>query len=285
MISLHHSRLLRLACIASSALLFSSAGVRASEHTFNVKLESNEITESGNHKSEIVENTALSYAWKTEPELQTLILRSIQTSIKTDGKPTMTSAMSHDIFSMTSPDGKTKETTLENATPVMKSELEDTFGAPFFTQHLDKEGNETSREVTSKKGAKLAVKNGMLENAVLFHPLKPADKDTWSVETKLSMGNGGYATGKLTYTLFQREGLERYNVTGTLINEGDSLPNKPLTIKNAHYVVTGKVVYDPREKTWVSGELSMDVNKETRIKGKAVGETKGTITAAMEIEN
>ena len=71
-------------------------------------------------------------------------------------------------------------------------------------------------------------------------------------------------------------------MSGTLSKDSYKLPEGPLTIKNAKYVVNGEQHFDPARREWVSGKLTIDVAYEMTDGDRAVASTKGAMVASFE---
>jgi hypothetical protein len=97
------------------------------------------------------------------------------------------------------------------------------------------------------------------------------------------MGNGGFAKGKLTYTKTPSgKGLQSVKVSGTLTNAGFKIPNTPVAITTARYVVTGEQSYDPAKRNWVSGKLTIDLLYDMSADNKPIGDAKGQMIVTFE---
>jgi hypothetical protein len=109
------------------------------------------------------------------------------------------------------------------------------------------------------------------------------DKNEWSAPTEVSMGNGGFAKGQLNYKKVEGgKNGQAVKVSGTLTNDGFAVPNSPLTMKSAKYVVDGVQTYDPAQKEWTSGKMNIDVSYEMAATGQPVGVAKGTMVVSLE---
>jgi hypothetical protein len=154
---------------------------------------------------------------------------------------------------------------------------------PLCKIEVDNNDKEVKRTIVAGAGAKTLVDNGLIANAVLFHPAYFTDKDEWQSDAEISMGNGGFAKGKLTYKKVPGgKGGQAVKVTGTLSNDNFKQPGSPLVIKDVKYVVTGEQTYDSAVKEWVSGKLTLDVAMTMTVDDKTVGTSKGTMIVTLE---
>ena len=56
----------------------------------------------------------------------------------------------------------------------------------------------------------------------------------------------------------------------------------PVTIKNATYVVNGEETYDPRQREWVAGKMTMDITYKLWANNQDVGGTSGTMVLTFQ---
>jgi hypothetical protein len=244
-------------------------------------LESNMIMELGGKQQKIDAHTELEYTWQRKDLERALVIDSVLIKATSNGKDMMNSTMSRNKFTAVD-GGKTTEIPFEQAPAELKALLRDSFGTPLFTMQVDAQGKEVSRKVTAGPGAKDLLDNGMIANGLLFHPSMPAGQAEWQSDTEMSMGNGGYAKGKLTYKKVEGRPGEVFSVTGTLTNDNFPRPGTPVVVKNARYVVNGEQTYDAAQKEWASGKLNLDIVFEMTANDKPLGTAKGKIEASMQ---
>jgi hypothetical protein len=129
----------------------------------------------------------------------------------------------------------------------------------------------------------LLVDNGLIAGARLFHVKFPATERQWNAPNEVSMGNGGFARGTLTYakTGTSASGQTVVKVSGTLVNNLFQPPGKSPAVKNARYVVTGKQTYDSAAGEWTSGDLSIDLSFDLEMDGKLASSAKGVMRVSL----
>lgn len=254
---------------------------RADNYPFRLTLESHLLMDIGGQKQDMVAHTELDYTWQHEGNGRALMFDSMGIRAVNNGKEMMATSMSHDKVSVKQ-GGQTTEILYKDAPEQLKTTMQDSFGVTVFKRLVNEQGLEASHETTAKPGAKDLVDNGIIVNGLLFHPLPPTGKAEWDAETQVSMGNGGYAKGKLTYKKVDGKPGEVYAVSGTLTNDLHERAGSPVSVKNAKYVVSGEQTYEPVQKEWVSGKLQMEVAFEMSAQNKVMGTAKGSMEASME---
>lgn len=270
-------RLVGTGCLA--IILIASAAVAAdadtkAAHSFKVTITSKLEMEVEGKKQKVDTVTELHYTWQRGRGDRTLSLGSSFVKVNADGKPLMNSFMSRKKVTNTA-EGRTDEVTFDEATDELKKVLQDSYSAPLCKLRVDENGREVKRTVVAGPGAKAVIDNGMIAIALLFHPPFMRGRDEWQAETEVSMGNGGFAKGKLTYKkVAGGKGGQAVQVSGTLTNESFQWPDKPVTIRNAKYAVRGEQTYDPAVGEWISGKLTVDVSFRMTA-GKSDSSAKG----------
>jgi hypothetical protein len=199
--------------------------------------------------------TKFSYTWRRDGEQRVLTCDSLAVKVTLNGQVTQDSTMSRDRF--TEKGGATKlDVSREDAAPQLREMLEDSFDKPLCTIVVDKDGKELKRAVTAGPGAKALIDNGMIANARLFHVPFPAGADKWQWSNEVSMGNGGFARGNLTYEKTKpadkNDPLVKVQVAGELTNEEFQAAGG-VRIKNAKYQTSGEQSCDRAEKDWSTG--------------------------------
>ena len=237
--------------------------------------------ELGETRQDVVAHTELEYTWRHEERKRTVVFDAMLIRASQKGQDMMNTTLSRTKL-VSKEGGTVKEVLFKDAPAPMQSMMEDSFGVPVFHRVLNAEGQETSRETTAKPGAKDLVDNGIIVNALLFHPLPPTGKAEWTAQTEVSMGNGGFAKGQLTYKRVEGKPGEVYAVTGTLSNEHHARAGNPVSVDHALYVVTGEQAYESTQQEWVSGNLKMKVTFEMSAEGKVVGKANGTMQAILQ---
>jgi hypothetical protein len=272
--------------VVALAALAPAAPIRAAEpeagSSFKVALVSRMDMEVQGQKQKLDGDTELRYTWQRNGREKTLRLDRTAVKASMNGQEMMNTSMSR--AGVVNVRQTTKDDVpFDKAPPELQKQLQDSFGAPVCKIVVDEEGKEVKRQVVAGPGAKPLVDNGMIANALLFHPPFPAGRDEWQADTELSMGNGGYARGKLTYRKVPGgKGGQAVKVSGTLTNDAFPQPGTPLVIKAARYVVQGEQTYDPAQQEWVAGKLTIDVSFEMTANNQPLGSTKGTMGVTFE---
>jgi hypothetical protein len=100
----------------------------------------------------------------------------------------------------------------------------------------------------------------------------------------MSMGNGGFARGKLTYLKQAngKAGQTVVKVSGLLLNDSFKQPGTRLILKKVRYVVSGNQTYDHALREWISGKLSFKISYLMEANDKLLGYTEGIILVVLE---
>ena len=114
----------------------------------------------------------------------------------------------------------------------------------------------------------------VVETILSIHSPMPKDLDTWEASSRLAMGHGQTARGKLRFQRIKKldqqdttgkpgdHGLNeviQVKVTGVLKGEGVVAGN---LIKDGTYTVDGEQSYDPQTREWITSRWSVEVNNE-----------------------
>ncbi len=233
-------------------------------------------------KQKIDADTELRYTWKRAGNSRTLAFDSMQAKSNVDGKSTMDSSMSRAKFTNTA-NGKTDEVAFENAPDQLKQILKDSFEAAVCKIEVDDTGKEVKRAVVAGPGAKALIDQGMIANALLFHPPFMPKQNNWSAPAEFSMGNGGYVKGDLSYQKIRKgEGETEVSVSGTMTCDNFQAKDTPVTVKNAKYVVSGRQVHETALAEWASGKWDIDLSFDM-LNGEApLASAKGKMTVKFE---
>ncbi len=264
--------------LLASPLSAASADVAIVDRAFKVSIDAalTMTTEAPAQTQNLHTHTEFGYTWRSEGPTRSLIFDSVLVQAKNNGKPMMDSTMNREKFSFTE-NGKTTEAPAELAPPALRQMLRDSFGVPVFQRTLNEQGQETSHQVLAKTGAKKLVDTGMLANGLLFHPLPPTGQAEWQADTQISLGGGGYATGKLTYKKIEGRLGTTYAITGTLSNDNVPGADPRFVLKDVRCVVTGEETYDDGKKEWASGRLKMDIAHSMTANGQPFSTSKGVM--------
>jgi len=257
------------------------------EHSFKLAIKANmEMTIQGK-KQPIDADTVLGYTWSTEGDERTLSFDSLRVKVINDGMQLLNTQMDREKVANTQ-DGKTEEVMFDAAPEELKAMLRDSFDTPICRIQVDAKRKELKRTVVAGPGAKDLTDQGMIANALFFHP-PFQDKAEFTAANEISMGNGGFAKGNLTYKKVPGgKGGQAFKVSGTLGNDSFTPAGSPLTIKKAKYVVTGEQVYDPKLREWISGKLSIktsfDMTSNDAVFATAAGTMELTFRRVEEEE-
>lgn len=248
-------------------------------HSFHVAIVSELQNKLGNGVTQKMEATAdVRYTWKNVDRDRILTFDQLGTKALMDGKLLINATMSRDKFINVS-EGMTTEIKSSEAPERLRKMLQASFGEPLCKLQRDADGKEVKRTIMSSPDAKDMIDNGMIVNALLFHPPYYSGKTEWQSESEIRMGKGGTAKGKLRYK--KSEG-NTWQVTGTLSNDEFMRENDGFTLKKAKYAVDGSQSYDAALREWVAGKMSINVGYEMYQDDTKVGTANGTMRATFE---
>lgn len=228
-------------------------------------------------KQKLNADTVLQYTWRRQGAERELTLDGLAVRVTNNGAAMVDTSMNRDKYVSSAP-GPASTVTYDQAPEALQAMLRDAFRAPLFRYVLDERGNRTQQKVVAGPGAKMLVSNGMIANALMFHPFHPG-QDQWKSDVEFSMGNGGYAKGQLHY---KRIAGDKYEVTGTLTNPGYTQADTQVTVKDASYVVKGEETFDPQQQDWAEGKLAMDVSFKMQLGDKPIGITAGKMNVTFQ---
>lgn len=278
------SNLIRALLLPVVVLALGTGDVRAERgnfHRFKLTLQFRLTTETKGEKKQVFAESEFRYNWIRDGRVRRLTVDSLLIKSSTDGKVTVNQFMDRGKlidFQL----GQTNLVGTTNLPARTKQKLQDTFGPILCTLQVDEQGREIKRTVIAGPGAKDSLDNGLIANTLLFHPPFLNGDSPWSAPQEISMGQGRYAQGKLTYQK-QAGGLTTTcKVSGILRNDDDDRWGGLVTIRNARYVVNGEQMFNPQLKEWVYGRLEMDVSYQVLVGGEPSGSAQGVITASFE---
>lgn len=248
---------------------------------FAVNISSTVNMDADGKKQVIDAKTALAYRWANKGTERTLSYDSTQVNVQIDAKSTLDMVMSREKVIVGSGDQK-KETLFKDCPENQQKMLQDSFAVALCKLQVDANRVETKRDVVAGEGAKVMIDNGMIANAVLFHAPFFADKPEWEADREISMGNSGFAKGKLTYKRVAGKEPPTVTVTGKLANAKHKLPTGPISIVDANYDVTGEQTFDPAVGEWTAGKLAIEMSFDIANEAKKIGSAKGTMTQTLE---
>ncbi len=274
-----------LACLTAIVVsAFARAGEPAPKVVQKSKLSlvSNIDMDLGGRKQKMLGDTSLFYQWARTGKERALNFDAADVKVVLDGNPQMDVKMNASKVVNTQ-GGQTVVVPFADAPPELKTMLKDSFLAPICKIQIDDNGHEVKRTIVAGPGAESLIQQGMIANALLFHPPYFADKNEWEAEMTVSIGNGGYGKGKVLYKKVPGgKNGQNVQVSGTLTNDGYKAPGNPLTVKSKHIVV-GEQTYDPTANEWIAGKLTMDVAMHMTANGQAVGAGNGVMNLTHQL--
>lgn len=261
---------------------FAIAAEPSQSHSFKFTIESHVDMVIEGEKQKIDADTELHYTWNHQGGERNLSFDSMLVKVNKDDIQTMNIFMSREKFENMER-GQTDVVPFEEAPDELKKILQDSFGVPVYKMQVDGNGKELKREVVAGPGAKDIIEQGVIANARLFHAPFMRAQDKWSAATEITMGNGGFANGELTYKKAAGgKGGQAVKVSGTLTNEGFKVAGTPVSIKEAKYVIDGMQTYDPAQREWISGNLDVDVFFVMTAGNKPLATAKGTMVFSVD---
>jgi hypothetical protein len=226
-------------------------------------------------------HTEFDYTWQKSARVRSLIANRV--ALKMGGRAPANTEMSRQKFVQIA-DGRRTEFTFADAPARLQALLKDSFDVPIIELQVDDAGGEISRKITTEPGARDILDDGILFNSLLFHPRTPPAETEWQADREMSMGNGTFVSGKLTFKKISDRPGSVFAVSGILVNDRIQRPGTPIVMKDVRYVVTGEQTYDAAKKEWSSGNLKIEVSYALTADNKPLGTTTGTIQAAMELQ-
>ncbi len=270
-------RWLLLAILLIDNFTTATAQDKESTNSFQLTTASQLDMETHGQKKKFITDTDVRYSWHRKDMSRTLSFESMNCKIKIDEKETMSYLMSRAKFVMNRDDQK-NEVLFENAPEALQKMLQDSFGTPVLQVQVDLNAKAIKKELIAGPGAKALVDEGVITNGLLFHPPFQQGKELWDAEMEVTMGNGRYAKGMLTYTKIKSNPKAvSVKVSGNLKNEGSKLPGVERGLMTAQYVISGEQLYDPVLQEWVSGTMKIDVSLTLQDDGKTVSTGKGNM--------
>jgi hypothetical protein len=271
-----------LAAIASGAAGPPAGPGKEVTHRFKMTTAANVDVEYQGEKHKLTADTELRYQWTCNARERSLTFESILAKARTNDDELTEIYMSREKLATTK-EGKATVVPIATAPEELKKKLEDSFGVPLCKLEVDGNGKEVKRKVVAGDGAKALLDKGMIANALLFHPPFRRDVDEWQADTMFSVGDGSYASGKLTYKKTDGgKAGQLVKVSGTLTSKDVKTPGLPGGTTQGKFVVRGEQTFDPLHQEWVSGKLTIDVSMEMTVGGQAVGSAAGTMVVTFE---
>jgi hypothetical protein len=265
-----------LTLLACSSLT-SAEGDKTAAQSYRVKLDSEMAMKIQNQTVKLTALTQFAYALRPKGNKVDILLNKVELEVKQNGKE-MLKAVSDKDKQYTRQNGRvTTDVSRDKADEKQKQTMDDTFTKPLGSYVVDKNGKELKRSVSSAPGAKAMIKRGVVVNARLFHPPFYQDKDKWQAPSAVSLGDGDFVKGDLTYTKGKGG---KVKVAGVLTNKMVKKANG-LVMKDIKYVVKGEQTYDAARKQWTSGKLAMNVSFSMEFGGKEIGSATGEMKATL----
>lgn len=206
--------------------------------------------------------------------------------VQLDGKKMTEGRFDRDSIYFKDKDRELRQNTTKMNENKRKMYLE-RFAEPFFTILIDENGKEMSRTPSSKPSAKIDVESNMVENCQLFHPCFPANDNEWEEKKAISGGGGPPCKGILKYK--KNEAPEPNKDQVKVIVHGEMQTpdvqfSKELFMKLT-YKIEGEQIYGKNLKSYVSGEMKVNVSTQVCEQSTIKGSANGNIKVTMNMEN
>ncbi len=229
-------------------------------------------------------------------------LHSTEIAYRQNGQPVLETKMSRSKFQgRLQPDSPVLSVSAKEA-PLRLQELLKLYDTTAATMMV----NDNDR-VTSLKLKFDGPQRPVVETVVSIHSPMPSDVDSWDASSRLAMGQGQTAKGKLRFEKVKKPAnkeasdlssdlarankpepveLVKVKVSGVLQGEGVIAGN---LIKDGTYTVDGEQSYDPQTREWVASKWSVEVNSDlanqaglivARAKGRMIVESRAVDGAA-----
>lgn len=177
---------------------------------------------------------------------------------------------------------QTQTVLAKDAEAPLQQMLQDTFGSPACRLTLDENGEIVHNESLLRPAAKSIEDQGIVANILFFHAPFTTDAKSWTSVRKVSMGNGGFVEGELTYSPKSNAGAcYVVDVLGTLKNPRFQPAGTPLQLRDTAYEISGTQVYDTDLGDWVSGNLTAELKYDMFVNDMPVGKVTGTIVLTL----
>ncbi|HTN74302.1 MAG TPA: hypothetical protein VL096_03615 [Pirellulaceae bacterium] len=228
---------------------------------------------------DMVADTMYRYAWLPEDKTESLIVDYQQVKVAVNKNVLLDSLLTRDKLVELKAGAKVS-TPIAELPPAVQARLKAAYGTPLCKRTLDENGLEIKREVVAGPDAKLMIDNGVITNALLFHPPFYADKSKWESPLEFSMGNGGFAKGKLTYVLEPNSDPKQpvFKVYGSAALASHRQPGPVVMFaKDAAYEITGEQTYDTATKQWISGKMKVEISFRLDTEEKEIGSAAGNM--------
>ena len=255
--------------------------------TFQLSIGSTMDMQVENTPQKLNTETDLKYIWeRPEPGKRVLSLQQTGVRVFLNGKTTLNTIMNQ-YGTATVENGKSKTTPTADTSDEVKLMLTDSYSAPLVILDVNEQGEVLKQEVVAKPGAKSQVDNGMITNCSLFHAPFFVDKEKFDRNIEISMGNGGFAKGTVTYRRAKDYDPKspKLTVSGKATKDKfqPSSANPAMTLRNAVYDISGEQQFDPELGEWVAGTITMKVSFQLFSEEKAVGQADGTMTCKLSL--
>ncbi|MBI3409801.1 MAG: hypothetical protein HY040_15790 [Planctomycetes bacterium] len=253
-----------------------------SETRFQLTIASQLLVEAKPGVEKVSTLTNIAYTWKRKGALGTLFLDSIELQGSRDGREIMDLFLSRERVK-NNLSGQFDEKTLKDAPPGTKAMMEDSFGNALYTIRADADGRIVEKTKVAREGAKEFIEGGTVAGAFLFHAPFVRGQERWIAPAEVTIGNGGFATGNLTYEKLANEnGRMRVKVSGLLTKDRFKPAGSPIEVKNARYEVTGEQTFDEKRQEWIDGELTFDLSFQMEANGIETASSKGIMKLRLK---
>lgn len=269
--------------LALAAFLTSRSNAHAQTETrFQLTIASQLLVESKPSVEKVSTLTTIAYTWKRMGALSALLLDSIELQGSRDGREIMDLFLSREKVK-NNLSGQFDVKTLKDAPPGTKAMMEDSFGKELYKVRTDADGRIVEKTKVAGEGAKDFIEGGTVAGAFLFHAPYLRGQEKWTAPAEVTMGNGGFATGDLTYEKRANEnGLTRVKVSGLLTKDRFKPAGSPIEVKNARYEVSGEQTFDEKRQEWTEGELTFDVSFQMEANGIETASSKGIMKLRLK---
>ena len=244
---------------------------------FVVSIKSDFDMEFEGRTQKLLAKAALSYTLKREKNTITLQFDNTDLVVSLNNEVMMSAVMNKELFNNRVEKTITK---VEDASAALKKMLKDSYGTPIYQFEVDENQEETKGKSVARTGANEMIRNGQIENARLFHQPFYASKKTWKAPGKVSIGNGNYAKGELTFEKQKAKGdLIPVKVSGKLKATGKQ---NGLDIKDGNYEITGVQNFNTKTNEFESGQHDCKVSFKLYQGAQKVAESTGTMTITLK---
>jgi len=272
---------------AASAASSSQPAGPAEDRQYRVTIHSTCTAKMPDGQENLIDSDAsFHYTWRFRGREAELLLHRIDDRTTLNGKPMVESSRSRERFHARRGEQVIADASFDTAGEQLKAVLRDSFDSPLCKVTFDAHGRELARSVTAGPGAQMVLEDGIIANARLFHGPFPAGQTRWESPAEISMGQGRYARGTLTYELRDHpagsvgpRGRVAVKVSGELTGGGEADAGRRDSVT---YRLAGTQIYDRELGRWTSGEFDVAMSSEITAAEQKIVAT-GTTDIRMEL--